>query len=181
MTLGMKRRPGQIPAYGFPVLKNSQIEQADSAALYEPGMIIVVKNGDNWSLASYVELSNDGCSQGEALVANYATLGSFRVAKAGTGDRGIPMKGVAAATIASQKFGWMYIQGYVEKADLSETPASGEFLMISGSTAGKLTPNAASVFQSGTQGNASAFVVVARANAAFATGVGSISLVGVWG
>ncbi len=181
MSLGMKRRPGQIPVYGFPVLKNSQIEQADTAAIYEPGMIIVVKNGDNWSLASYVELDNSGCSQGEVLVKNFATLGSFRVAKAATTDRGIPMRGIAAATIASQKFGWMYTQGYVEKADVSETVASGEFLMIGGSTAGKLTPNIASVFQSGTQGNASAFMVVARANAAFATGIGSVSIIGVWG
>ena len=181
MTLGMKRRPGQIPVYGFPVLKNSQIEQADSAALYEPGMIIVVKNGDNWSLASYVELDNSGCSQGEALVTNFATLGSFRVSKSATTDRGTPLRGIAAATIASQKFGWMYFQGYVEKADISETVASGEFLMIGGSVAGKLTPNAASVFQSGTQGNASAFVVGAQANCAYATGVGSIQLMGCGG
>ena len=181
MTLGMKKRPGQIPVAAFPVLTNAQVEQADAAALYEPGIMVVVKNGVNLSLASYVELDNSGCSQGEVLVDNYATLGSFRVAKAGTGDRGGGMRGIAAATIASQKFGWMYIGGYVEKADNSQTVASGEYLMIGGSTAGKLSNDAASVFNSGTQGNASAFLVVGRARGAFATGVGSIMILGTWG
>lgn len=172
---------GKIKDYALPLLSNTQIEQDDAAAVFEPGTIVAVRNSGNWSLATYVQLDNNGCSQGEALINNYATLKQYSVALAGTADAGAPIRGVAAATIASQAFGWMYIQGYVEKADLSHTAASGEYLMISGSTAGKLTPNRASVFTAGTQGSSSAFVVVAVARTAIATGVGSISLCGMWG
>ena len=185
MTLGMKRRPGQIRDYGFPVLKNTQIEQADAEAIYEPGIIIAVKNGDNWSLASYCRLDNNGCSQGEALVTNYATLAQYGVAKAATDDGKLPnLRGIAAATIASQKYGWMYIAGYVEKADLSHTAASGEMLTISGSTAGKLSPDGASSVLNATLPCITAATLpwpVAVARTAIATGVGSISILGMWG
>lgn len=148
----------------------------------EPGQIFVHKDtSGNFSLVEIVQLDNNGCSQGEVLVTNFATLKSYSVAKAATADEGAPMRGIAAATIASQKVGYMYIGGYVEKADLSHTAASGEYLMISGSTAGKLTPNKASVFNAGTQGNASQFQVVAVARTAIGTGVGSVSILGVWG
>lgn len=148
---------------------------------HELGTILASKNGDQWSLVQCVQLDNSGCSQGEALVMNLATLKQYSVSKAATTDEGAPPAGIAAATIASQRCGWMYIAGYVEKADLSHTAASGEYLTISGSTAGKLSPDAASCFNLGTQGNASAFVVCGRARTAIATGVGSISICGVWG
>lgn len=184
-VLGMKALSGQLPVYGFPVLTNAQIEQADTAAIYEPGVIVAVKNSSNWSLAAYVQLNNDGCSQGEALVTNFATLAQYSVKKAATADGRLPhFRGVAAATIASQKFGWMYIQGYVEKADLSHTAASGEMLCISGSTAGKLTPDGASSLLNGTFGTSNFVTIpwaVAIARTAISTGVGSISLLGCWG
>lgn len=147
----------------------------------ELGTIYAYRNSDQWSLVQAVQLDNNGCSQGEVLVINMATLKQYSVTKASTTDRGGIPAGVACATIASQRCGFMYIGGYVEKADISQTTASGEYLMIGGSTAGKLTNDIASAFNSGTQGNTSMFLIVGRARAAFATGIGSITLSPVWG
>lgn len=148
----------------------------------ELGDIFFSKNSaGEMSIVEIVQLDNAGCSQGEVLVQNFATLKGFSVSKASTTDKGGLIKGIAAATIASQKAGYMIIGGYCEKADMSFTAASGEYLKISGSTAGKLTAHTASVFNSGTQGNATAFVVVAIARAAAATGVGSVQILGMWG
>jgi len=148
----------------------------------EPGQIFFSKNAaGEWSIVEIVQLDNAGCSQGEALVQNFATLKGFSVKTSATTDHGAPIKGVAAATIASQKCGYMIIGGYVEKLDSSQTCASGEYLMISGSTAAKFTNDKASCFNQGTQGNASQFMVVAVARTAFSTGVGSAQILGVWG
>lgn len=156
---------------GYPVIRDTQVTSTATAAVYQPGTVFVHKdvNGE-WALAKYVQLDNSGCSQGEALVTNYATLKSYSVSKAATSDAHRPhFRGIAAATIASQSFGFMFIGGYVEKADSSITTASGDYLGISASTAGKLTtinpsPN-----------------VFAVARTAFATGVGSVSIIGMWG
>lgn len=174
---------GKIKDYGLPVLDSSQVafSGGDTAAVFEPGIIVAVRNGSNWALAEYVQNGNTVISQGEVCMNNYATLAQFRVTPGVAGDEGCPIRGIAAGTIGSLKFGWMFIQGYVEKADLSHTAASGEYLMVSGSTAAKLTPNKASVFNAGTFGSSSAFCVVAVARTAIATGVGSISLMGMWG
>ncbi len=148
----------------------------------EPGQILLMKNAaGECSVVEIVQLDNAGCSQGEVLVQNFATLKGYSVSKASTTDKGGLMKGIAAATIASQKCGYAIIGGYVEKADLSFTAASGEYLKISGSTAGKLSAHTASCFNSGTQGNATAFVVVAIARTAISTGVGSVQILGLWG
>lgn len=165
----------------FPIVAGAAISGNDTTAKAEPGTIMAVRTAKEWSLVEYVELDNNGVSQGEALVSNLATIGQGRVAKAATSDEGAPIRGIAAATIASQRFGWMYIGGYVEKADFSQTTASGEYLMISGSTAGKISNNRASAAFVGTQGNASMFVVIGQARAAIGTGVGSMVLLGVWG
>ena len=170
MTLGMVNRPGQLPNYGFPVLANSQVEQDDAAAVYEPGMIIVVKNVSNWGLAEYIQLDNNGCSQGETLVTNFATLAQYSVAKASTDDAwSRAFRGFAAATIASQAFGWMYIGGYVEKVSVTNTVASGDFLQISGSTAGGVT---------GLQASPHVIGISRTANAGT---IGSVTIIGVWG
>lgn len=166
----------------FPVVSGAQVTANDSTAKMEPGTVMAVRTQtDQWSVVEYVQLDNNGVSQGEVLINNFATLKQYSVAKAATGDVGAPIRGIAAATIASQYFGFMYIGGYVEKADLSQTAASGEYLQVGGSVAGKLTSDKASAFNSGTQGNVSAFVVVAQARTAIATGIGSISLMGMWG
>lgn len=178
---------GKIKDYGLPLLDVGQVSTSggDAAAVFEPGTIIAVRNSGNWSLAMYCQLDNNGCSQGEALVTNFATLKQYSLIKSATTEGRQPMlRGIAAATIASQKFGWAYIWGYVEKADLSHTAASGELLCISASTAGKLTPDAASSALNATLGtslNATVPWTCAIARTAIATGVGSISLIGMWG
>lgn len=166
------------------VVYDDQILSTSTGGPWQPGQIVVHKSGTNRSqkaLAKWVLLDNSGCSQGEALVLNLASTVSSSVAKAATADEGAPMVGVAAATIASNTYGFALISGYCEKADLSHTAASGEYLCISGSTAGKLTPNKASCFNLGTLGNASQVMVVAVSRNATATGVGSVSILGVWG
>jgi hypothetical protein len=148
----------------------------------EPGQIFVSKNSaGEFSLVEIVQLDNNGCSQGEALVQNFATLKGYSVKTSATTDEGAPMKVVAAATIASQKCGYAIIGGYCEKMDFSHTAASGEYICIGGSTAAKFTPNKASCFNLGTLGNASQVMVVAVARAAISTGVGSAQILGVWG
>ena len=153
-----------------------------SNARGEPGQIFCSKNSaGEWSIVEIVQLDNAGCSQGEALVQNHATLKGYSVRVSATTDEGAPMKGVAAATIASQKCGYMIIGGYVEKMDLSHTAASGEYICISGSTAAKFTINKASCFNLVTNGNSSQIMVVAVARGVIATGVGSAQILGVWG
>lgn len=178
-----------MQAVYFPVVSPGSVTDSwdPSSALVgqrgEPGTTVVVKDPTTgeFSLAKIVQLDNNGCTVGDCLVQNYATLKGFSVSKASTTDRGGFPYGIAAATIASQKCGYAYIAGYVEKANVSQTTASGEYLMVSGSTAGNLSNDAASAFNSGTQGNTSMFLIVGRARAAVATGVMSISICGVWG
>lgn len=148
----------------------------------EPGQIFVSKNSaGEFSLVEIVQLDNNGCAAGEALVQNFATLKGYSVKTAATTDEGAPMKGIAAAAIASQKCGYAIIGGYCETAQVSQTCASGEYLIIGASVAGELSNNKASCFNLGTQGNASQFQVVAVARSAYGTGTGSIQILGVWG
>lgn len=148
----------------------------------EPGQILFSKNSaGEWSIVEIVQLDNNGCALGEVLVQNFATLKGYSVKVAATTDEGAPMKGIAAAAIGSQKCGYAIIGGYCESAQLSHTAASGEYLCIGGSVAGELTPNKASCFNLGTQGNASQFGVVAVSRAALATGTGSVQILGIWG
>jgi hypothetical protein len=148
----------------------------------ELGAILFHKNSaGEWSIVEVVQLDNNGCSQGEALVQNHATLKGYSVRLAATTDEGAPLKGVAAATIASQKAGYAIIGGYCEKMDFSHTAASGEYICIGGSTAGKFTPNKASCFNLVTNGNSSQIMIVAVSRAAISTGVGSAQILGIWG
>ena len=169
---------------GFRVLKGDQITTTSDGGPFQPGEEVIHKGGSNFAQRAkcqWVRLNNNGCSQGEVLVADLGTTVGYGVAKAATTDEGAPMRGIAAATIASNDYGFMIYAGWCEKADLSHTAASGEYLCISGSTAGKLTPNKASVFNLGTQGNASQLGVVAVARTAIATGVGSVQILSYWG
>ena len=180
---------------GFPILYDTQVTgQDDVAAAYQPGALFIHRSGTgntNMSLVQYVQLDNNGCSQGDALVQNYATLKNYSVKVSATTDQLTPvLRGIAAATIASQYFGFMIMSGYVEKANLSKTCASGDLLVISGSTAGYLSPGnsvgSVAAFWSATVGVSSAlgtapYGVVARSNNAHATTttpLGSITLLG---
>lgn len=168
----------------FGVVSGAQIvSMGDATAKHEPGTVLAYRAGtDQWAIIQYVQNGNTVINQGEAAIPNYATLKQYNVTQAGTADGGAPLGGIALATIGSLRFGWMAIHGWVEKIDFSHTIASGEYFIISGSTAGKLSPNFASVFNSGTLGTtASSFQVVGVARTAIATGVGSGMILGWWG
>lgn len=171
----------------FPVVSGAQVlAGGDTTAKHEPGTIMAYRSQtDQWALVQYLQADNNGFSQGEVAVTNYATLKQYSVRPAQTADGYQPhFVGIALATIASQKFGYFAIAGYVEKADLSLTAASAELLTISASTAAKLTPLRASSQWNATVGtvtNATLPWPVAKARTAIATGVGSVSIQGVWG
>lgn len=168
----------------FPVVSGAQVVGGgDASAKHEPGTIMAYRSAtDQWSLVEYVQAGNNVINRYLGCVTNLATLKQYSVELAATGDRGgANFRGIALATIASQRFGFVAIGGYVENALVSQTTASGEYLCMGGSTAGQLTPNRASVFNAGTQGNVSAFVVLAMAKGIYASGAaGSIQLIGVW-
>jgi len=173
---------------GFPVLYDTQVETTSTEPVYQPGAIFTHRSGPGrkqWALVKYIQVSNDGISQGECLFTDDGRTGEWGVKKCTTTEgRQAPFRGLACATIASNNYGFMYIGGYVEKGDLSHTAASGEMLCISGSTAGKLTPDGASSVMNATLGTstfATSVFPVAVARTAIGTGVGSCSLIGIWG
>lgn len=169
---------------GYPVLYDSQIFGTSTGAVYQPGSVFVHRTGTSrrhWAMVKYVRLNNSGCSQGQSLVSDFATLSTTVLAAAAVTDGFTVPRGVAAATIASNSYGFMVIGGYCGTAELTHTAGSGEYLTVSGSTAAGLTPNGASIYNAGTQGNASMFQPFAVAREAIATGLGSIQILGVWG
>jgi hypothetical protein len=174
---------------GFEVIYDDQSETTSTGGPWQPGQIVVHRSGTGRAqraLAKWMLIDNAGISQGEVAVSDFAATNSNTVAKASTTDGAAPhFRGIAAATIASNKYGFFFINGYVESADSSETVASGELMTMSGSTAGKLTGNRASSFWGATLGLSSTLgtapFVFAIARGAFATGVGSVQILGTWG
>ncbi len=174
---------------GYEVIYDAQSTTTSSGGPWQPGQVVVHRSGTGRAqraLAKWMLIDNAGISQGEAAITDYAATNSNTVAKASTTDGAAPnFRGLAAATIASNRYGFFFINGYVESADCSETCASGELLTLSGSVAGKLTPNRSSSFWGATIGVSSALgsapFVFAVARAAFATGVGSVQILGTWG
>ena len=168
---------------------DTQSTTTSTGGPWQPGQVVIHRSGTGRAqraLLKWVLMDNNSCSRGEALVTDLATTVEHGVAKASTTDSYLPnFRGIAAASIASNKFGFAIISGYCEQADLSETAASGELLAISGSTAGKLTPNRASSFWTATVGVSSALgsapFVFAQARTAIGTGVGSVQILGTWG
>ena len=170
----------------FPIVSGAQVVAGgDSTAKQDLGTMMAYRSAtDQWALVQYVQAGNNAINRYLAAVTNHATLKQYSVELAATGDRGgANFRGIALATIASQKFGFLAIAGYVENALLSATTASAEYLCLSGSTAGQLTSNRASAFNNGTQGNVSAFMVVAISKGAPASNnvAASIQLIGFWG
>lgn len=173
---------------GFEVIYDSQSTTTSTGGPWQPGQVVVHRSGTGRAqraLAKWMLIDNAGISQGETAVTDFSTTNSNIVAKASTTDAFAPhFRGVAAGTIASNKYGFFFINGYVENADCSETVASGEMLTLSGSTAGKFG-NRSSSFWFATLGLSSALgtapFVFAIARGAFATGVGSVQILGTWG
>lgn len=178
-------------AQGFQEIFDAQITTTSTGGPFQPGEVVVHRSGTgrgNFAMAKWVKVAS-GCSQGEVLVNDDGLTvdSSVRIASTtGVSDAFSPnFRGIAGATIASGSFGFMIFHGYVEKADLSRTAASGELLTTSASTAGKLTTHKASSFWGATLGVSSALgsapFVFAIARTAIATGVGSVNICGTWG
>ncbi len=174
-------------AFGNITLLDGQITTTNTSLIFPAGQIFFYRMGTDRKMAGLVKwvlMDNNGCTLGDVLIGDTATTGMNNVMKAATSDRGGLPVGFAAATIASNTWGFAIIGGYVEKGAISMTVATGEYLTIGGSTAGAATPNRASVFNAGTQGNASAFQVFCKSRGAVATTstlVASLQMVGVWG
>jgi hypothetical protein len=179
-----------MPEYtGFPVLLDSQVKVNHEAAVFQPGAIFIHKSGTGRAQTSwvqYVQLGNNGCNKGAALMYNPATLNTYSVKKSSlTWGYAPNFVGIAAGTIASQRYGFMVIGGYCEYAYISETAVAGENLCVSGTTEGQLTANrASSVYSATCVLNASygRVIPVAIARGACTGGdLGSITLCGIWG
>lgn len=169
--------------FGYAVVSGAQVNAGgDPTPKMQPGTLMAYKDGDQWSIVQYVLADNNGWSLGEALVKSYATAKHYCVKKAATIDNGAPLGGIALSTVASNRYGWMVVHGYVEKAYVSEEAAPGEYLCIGASTAGQLTSDKASTFNRASAWAGSSFLVVGAANATVAGGaLGSITLLGFWG
>jgi hypothetical protein len=170
---------------GFPVLFDTQPSStATSTPVFQPGAIFVWKSGTGRvkrSLVQYVQLDNNGCSYGEALQINDATVVAYSVKKASTA-KDSNFVGIAAGTIASQKFGFMVIGGYCEYAYTIAAAASGDSLALSASTYGRLSAGVADTYYTASATNVSGLLGVAIANGAISAGaLGSVTLCGIWG
>lgn len=169
----------------FPVVAGAQVvSMGDASPKHDLGTVLAYRQGstDQWCIVQYVQNGNTVINQAEVAVPNYATLKQYNVTLAATTDGGAPPAGIALATIGSLRCGYIAIHGWVEKIDFSHTIASGEYFIISPSTAGKLSPNFASCFNLGTLGSTSSgFQVCGVARTAIATGIGSGMLLGWWG
>jgi hypothetical protein len=170
---------------GFPVLYDDQPADITGAApVYQPGTIFVWKHGTGRakrSLVQYVRLGNNGCSYGQALAINSATVVSHSVMVAAVG-KNANFIGIAAATIASQAYGFAVIGGYCEYAYTVAAAASGDTLCLSATTVGKLSAGESDTYYTASATDASGLLGLAIANGAIAAGdLGSITLCGVWG
>lgn len=176
-------------AFGQFTLLDTQITTTNSSSVFPEGQIFYWRGGTgrvNTALVRWVKLDNNGCTQGDVLILDDGQTTSAGVKKAGTADAFNPsFRGIAAATIASNSYGFAIIGGYCEKANISKTAASLELLCISASTAGQLTPAKASSFWGATLGLSStvgtAPFTFALSRSAQATGVASVQIVGMWG
>lgn len=149
----------------------------------EPGTIQVYKNSSGeFSLVRVIQMGNTNCTAGQVLMQNHATLKGYSRRVAATTDSGAIPSGIAVTAIGSQKCGYEYCGGYAI-VDVSQDCASGEYLMVSVSTAGQLSNDRASSFNTGSvETDASNFFVcgVLR-SAATAACDASIQMLGVWG
>jgi len=171
----------------FPVVNGAQLVAGGDAEAVgaEPGVIQAYKYSDGqWCLAQYIRMAAGTVDSGMCVVPNDATLVQYSVKKAGTAQVGMPIAGIALATIASLRYGWIAIQGYVGSVLLSNTTASNGNLILGGSSSGVLTSDSCTDFFTGSAPfvSHSGYVVVARAKDLVASGAySSIQLCGCWG
>lgn len=150
----------------------------------EPGTIQVYKNDNGeFSLVRVIQMGNTSCTAGQVLMQNHATLKGYSRRVSATTDSGAIPSGISVTAIGSQKCGYEYCGGYAI-ADLSQVSASGEYLMISASTAGQLTNDKASTFNTVAatlSGSWFQVVAVNRGDLGTAACDASIQMLGVWG
>lgn len=173
---------------GYEVIYDTQLQATSSGGPFRAGQVVVHRSGTDrlqWALAKWVKFPH-GISRGEVAVTDFSQTVESSVTKASTTDSYSPgtFRGVAGGSVASGYYGFSVISGYCEQVYSSETAASGEGMTISGSTAGQLTPNRGSSFWTATVGVSSqlgtAPFLYAVARGAFATGLGSIQILGTW-
>ena len=150
----------------------------------EPGTLHVYKNDTTgeFSLVRIIQMDNNGCTAGQVLMLNHATLKGYSRRVSATTDSGAIPSGIAVTAIASQKCGYEYCGGYAI-VDVSQDCASGEYLMTSVSTAGQLSNDRASVFNAATSWGvtSSFFVCGVLRSVGTAACDASIQMLGVWG
>jgi hypothetical protein len=156
----------------------------DTDAKAEPGCVQMYRYSDGQlCMAQYVQNGNRvAIDAGNVTVHNDATLKAWSVMKASLLNHGMPMAGIALATIASQKYGWIAIRGYVGSALTENVGTAMVPLYISLTTEGYLTdlPSrylAATAVASDLSSGMRA-VAIARSTTA---GLASVSIIGCWG
>jgi hypothetical protein len=169
----------------FPVIAGAQVVSGgDTDAKAEPGCIQMYRYSDGqFCMAQYVQNGNRvAIDAGNVTVPNDATLKAWSVQKASIKHGGRPMAGIALATIASQKWGWIAIRGYVGSALTENVGTAMVPLYISTTTEGYMTdlPSlwlTATGYASAANSGAMA-VAIARDTTA---GLASVTIRGCWG
>ncbi len=172
---------------GYPIILGDQGTQTSSAPLYQPGAVFMWRKGTGNAYAGviqYVQLDNNGCSYGQTLQPNDATITGYSVKVVDkSSGKGPNFVGIAAATIASQYFGFMVIGGYCEYAYSASAAASGNVLCLAATATGQLSVGSADYYTATTAGSdATSCIGIAVARGAItAAALGSVTLCGHWG
>lgn len=177
----------------FPVIAGAQLTKTDTSPFHEPGTIMMVRQGTSvtaqqYALVKYVRFElalNKGDAVGwmDSTDTERVELCSTTQGITNQGFRGI----AAATTTASGMYGWIFIHGYVPYIRVSSAVATGNYLCLSGSTAGRWV-KASSSFNA-TAGVSSANGTWVAGTPAVALGAGSNAsgstvaafLMSVWG
>ncbi len=170
----------------FPVISGAAlVSGGDTDAKAEPGCVQMYRYSDGqYCMAQYVRNGNvTAINAGICCMPNNATLMQYGVRAALTTDGRQPIAGIALATIASQKYGWIAIRGYVGSAYTVNVGTAFCPLFLSTVTAGYLGDIPSAVYYTAgvatdTGGTLAAPIALARDTAA---GLASISLIGCWG
>jgi len=174
-----------MPHSFFPVISGAAlVAGGDTDAKAEPGCLQMYRFSDGQlCFAQYVQNGDRiQLSAGLVAVPNDATMKQYSVQLASVDHGGGPMAGIALATIASQKFGWIAVRGYVGSAYVEQSGTAFNHLFVSGSTAGYLSEAPSMYFYDATTAgsNTSGRLCVAQ-NKDTTTGLASIQIVGCWG
>ena len=176
---------------GYPVILGDQGTQVNQYPAHQPGAVFMWRKGTGNKYAGiiqYVQLDNNGCSYGQALRLNHATLSAYSVTVIDTptvDGKSPHFVGIAAATIASQYFGFMVVGGYCEYAYSASAAASGNVLGVAATATGMLSAPDVATAWSATEvstGCLSGIYGSAVARGAITAGaLGSVTLCGHWG